>query len=266
MSNLSNLQINQSFQGLLKLADSTTGITQSLQSVQDGLGNNTGIKLAQDFLAAPSLISFKPLGKATGGPGIATGAGTANIASSQDKIFAAYFLDDGLSSYSGITFRVGTVTSTADQMNFAFYSVAQTNQYGLAPENLIMSGITLNAADLAATGLVTKSLPSTLTFGEPSVYALLWYTTNAGNVTPTARITAGADPNGLTTLLGNMYGYVVSVDGTAAQSVMYGPNSESTSVYYSTTNAPFLVSYTPATIAATASSSIFASGGFLLRK
>ena len=60
MSNLSNLQINQSFQGLLKLADSTTGITQSLQSVQDGLGNNTGIKLAQDFLAAPSLISFKP--------------------------------------------------------------------------------------------------------------------------------------------------------------------------------------------------------------
>jgi hypothetical protein len=266
MSNLSNLQINQSFQGLLKLADSTTGITQSLQSVQDGLGNDTGLKLAQDFFTAPSLISFKPLGKATGGPGITTGAGTANPTSSQDKIFATYFLDEGINSYSGITFRVGTVTSTADEINFAFYSVAQTTQYGLAPEDLIMSGFSLNAADLAATGLITIALPSTLKFPYPGPFALLWYVSNPGNVTPTARLTGPAETASQVGLMAQMYGYIASVDGTGAQNPYYGANAESSSVYYSTTTSPFLVSYTPATIAATANSTIYSSAGFILRK
>jgi len=266
MSSLSNLQINQSYQGLIKLADSTTGITSTLQSVQDGLGNDTGLKLAQDFLAAPSLISFKPLGKATGGNGIATGAGTVFPVGSQDKIFGNIFLDEGINSYTGITFRVGTVTSTSDVMNFAFYTVEQTGTYGLAPKDLILSGLTLTGSELTSTGLITKALPSTLTFPYPGPFALLWYTSNAGNVQPTVRLTAPAEPASQSSLMAVMYGYIVSVDGTGAQNPWYGANTEGGSIYYSTTSAPFVTSYDPSTIAATAGSAIIGSAGFLLRK
>jgi hypothetical protein len=40
MGQLTNLYVSESYQGLLKLANSTTGVTGTLQYVQDGLGNN----------------------------------------------------------------------------------------------------------------------------------------------------------------------------------------------------------------------------------
>jgi hypothetical protein len=40
MGQLSNLYVSQSYQGLLKLANSATGVTNTLQAVQDGIGNN----------------------------------------------------------------------------------------------------------------------------------------------------------------------------------------------------------------------------------
>ena len=46
MGQLTNQYVSQSYQGLLKLADSTTGVTATLQSVQDGLGNNIPIKVS----------------------------------------------------------------------------------------------------------------------------------------------------------------------------------------------------------------------------
>ena len=46
MSALTGNQIKDTYQGLLKLADSTTGITSSFQAVQDGLGNDTGLRIA----------------------------------------------------------------------------------------------------------------------------------------------------------------------------------------------------------------------------
>jgi hypothetical protein len=265
MSSLSSLQINQSYQGLLKLADSTTGITQTLQSVQDGLGNDTGIKLAQDFFSAPSVLSYKPLGRSTGGNGIATGGGTAFVTGSVNKLYGNFFYEQDNASYTGITFRVGTVTSTADEINMAFYTVEQTGQYGIAPKDLIMSGITLDAADLAATGLVTKALPSTLTFPHPGAYCLMLYVTNPGVVNPTARLTAPAEIALQMGMLSMMYGFVPSVDGSAAQNPYYGASTESTSVYYNT-NAPFVTSFTPSTIAATAQSTTISIAGFILRK
>ena len=40
MSTLFGNNISQTYQGLIKLADSTTGVTSTTQSFQDGLGNN----------------------------------------------------------------------------------------------------------------------------------------------------------------------------------------------------------------------------------
>jgi hypothetical protein len=266
MSSLSSQQINQSYQGLLKLADSTTGITANLQAIQDGLGGDTGVKLAQGgFLSSPSFVSVKPVQKYTSGPGIATGIGTGLPSGSNNKYVGTYFIENNsMTSYSGITFRVGTVTSTADVINFAFYTVENTPEYGIAPKDLIMSGITLDAADLGVVGLITKSLPSPLTFTEPGVYCLLMYADNPTSVTPTARITAPADIFAITVALGNLYGYRISVDGNGAQNVWVGANTEAASCLYNTLGPGFPASFTPSTIAATAQTSILSVGGFLL--
>jgi hypothetical protein len=266
MSSLSNQQINQSYQGLIKLENSTSGITQNLQSVQDGLGGDTGVKLAQGgYLTSPSFVSIKPLPKYTSGPGINTGVGTAFPASSQNKYIGTYFIENNsMVSYSAITFRVGTVTSTADVMNFAFYTVENTPQYGIAPKDLIMSGITLDATDLGTTGLITKSLPSPLTFTEPNVYCLLMYVNNPTNVTPTSRITAPADIFAALYALAPLYGYRISVDGTGAQNVWVGANTEASSCVYNTLGPGFPASFTPSTIAATAEGTSLSTAGFLL--
>jgi hypothetical protein len=48
MSNLTGQQIKDTYEGLLNLQDSTTGITNSFQAIQDGLGNDTGAQIKQD--------------------------------------------------------------------------------------------------------------------------------------------------------------------------------------------------------------------------
>jgi hypothetical protein len=50
MSNLTGQAIQNTYDGLLNLQDSTTGITSSYQNIQDGLGNNTGAQIKQDGL------------------------------------------------------------------------------------------------------------------------------------------------------------------------------------------------------------------------
>ena len=46
MGQLNNLYVSSSYQGLLKLTDSTSGVTGTLQTVQDGSGNNLPIKIS----------------------------------------------------------------------------------------------------------------------------------------------------------------------------------------------------------------------------
>ena len=46
MGNLTNQYVSQSFQGLLKLDNSATGVTATLQYVQDGLGNNIPMQVS----------------------------------------------------------------------------------------------------------------------------------------------------------------------------------------------------------------------------
>ena len=47
MSTLFGNNISQTYQGLIKLADSTTGVTSVTQSFQDGLGNNIPIQVSE---------------------------------------------------------------------------------------------------------------------------------------------------------------------------------------------------------------------------
>ncbi len=68
MGQLTNQYVSQSFQGLLKLEDSTTGVTGTLQYVQDGVGNNLPIQVSTSSVVITGSFS----GDGSGLTGITT--------------------------------------------------------------------------------------------------------------------------------------------------------------------------------------------------
>lgn len=57
MGQLTNLFVSESYQGLIKLANSTTGVTENLQYLQDGLGNNLPIQVSSTEVTITGSIS-----------------------------------------------------------------------------------------------------------------------------------------------------------------------------------------------------------------
>lgn len=191
MGTLTGQQINNTYDGLLKLSDSTTGITNSLQAIEDGLGNNTGSRIAINNFTAPNQIAFyqNTSPQQFYGPGAGSGQGSLPGATSQNNLLFTYFYDNGNYSYSAITINVNTPTSTSDVVELLFYDLQFVDDYGQFPNNLIMSGITLPNT---GSGFQTITLPSTLSFSGKGggYYAAVLKITNGG-VTPTFRYTVG---------------------------------------------------------------------------
>jgi hypothetical protein len=190
MSNLTGQQIQNTYDGLLNLQDSTNGITSTLQPIQDGLGNNTGARIATNFFTAPNVLNFNMnLLPDFMGCGFQGGAGTAMSVNSQNRLQYNVFYDNGVASYSAITYNLGTLTSTSDVVTGFFYSLQLVPNIGIAPKDLIMSGITLTSA--GSTGVKTTVLPTTLSFSGTGggFYVFAFYVSNGG-VTPTVRYTA----------------------------------------------------------------------------
>lgn len=189
MATLTGQQINNTYDGLLKLSNSTTGITNSLQAIEDGLGNDTGSKIATNLFTAPNQIAFyqNQQKQQFYGLGATSAAGALPGATSQNNLIYTYFYDNGVHSYSAITVNVSTITSTADNVELLFYDLQFVDDYGQMPNNLIMSGITLPVSSL---GFQTITLPSTLSFSGKGggYYAAVLKITNGG-VTPTIRYT-----------------------------------------------------------------------------
>jgi hypothetical protein len=211
MSSLTGSQINQSYQGLIKLADSTTGVTTSLQTLQDGLGNDLPMGVKDGYFYTPNQYTF-PLYKGKYyGPGFSTSA-SAGVAGTQNTVFVYPFMDQGLYSYSAITYNLSQVTSTSDVVTVAFYDTEIYEDGGLYPGNLIMSGITL--ASTGSTGLRTTSLPSTLSFSGTGagLYFMCAIISNT-NVTPTVRYTSTSQ---IVNIIGlNNYGNYANTANTA---------------------------------------------------
>ena len=91
MSNLTGQQINLTYPGLLNLANSTTGITSSLQAIQDGLGNNTGLQISTTQLESLNIPSFVPLKARYYGNGFVNTSATNYTAGIQNTILATPF-------------------------------------------------------------------------------------------------------------------------------------------------------------------------------
>lgn len=215
MANLSGQTIQSTYPGLLNLNVATTGITSSPQAITDGLGNNTGVRIGTNFLSAPTIAnldcSLKP---DMMGQGFGTGA-SVPVANTQNRLVYNVFYDTGVYSYSSLTYNLNTVSTTSDVLDFYFYSLQFVPNYGVAPRNLIMSGISLPTT--GATGVRTVTLPSTLSFSGTGggYYVYAYYITNSG-VTPTVRITTpsvGARNQAFAETLG----YYMNAANTSAQ-------------------------------------------------
>lgn len=188
MSSLTGQQINQTYQGLLKLENSTTGITQNFQNVQDGLGNNTGVRFATNIFQAPNLLSMVPLKAQYYGNGYQTTAGSQFNSAFQGVIAANMFYDNSQFSYSAISFNVITATTSSDTFEFAIYTSQLINPNGLYPYQPIVSGLTVN---VASTGIKTVTFPSNISMSGygAGIYFLVFKISNAG-VQPTVRFGA----------------------------------------------------------------------------
>jgi hypothetical protein len=190
MATLTGQQINNTYDGLLKLADSTTGITTSLQAIEDGLGNDTGSKIATNLFTAPNVVQMNINGKPPQYLGV--GANTTGTVSpgnvGNNNLIFQYFYDPGVYSYSAMTHYVSTITSTSDVVEVFIYEPQFVNDYGWFPNNLLFSGISLTTS---ATGFHTTTFATPLSFTGTGggLYCYVLKYTNATGLayTPTVR-------------------------------------------------------------------------------
>ena len=188
MSTLSGQSISNTYDGLLKLSDSTTGITSTFQAIEDGLGNDTGSRISTQGITSPNIGNVQTtLVPDFMGNGAAATA-SAPVANSHNRLIYNMFYDTGVHSYSAITYNLNTLSSTSDDVNFYIYSLQLVPGYGVAPKDLIMSGITLESRAPSTTGIKTTLLPSTLSFSGTGGgwYVYAYYVSN-GAVTQTVR-------------------------------------------------------------------------------
>jgi hypothetical protein len=185
MSTLTGQAIKDTYEGLLKLEDSTAGITSSYQQIQDGLGNNTGLQIKQNGLFGGGVLSYNQLQPQFMGSGYILTNGVQYGAGTQNTIIATPFYDNGIYSYSAITTYTATITSTSDTVEYAIYSAQIINPFGLYPYQQIVSGIT---ASTTSTGAKTFVLPSNISMSGTGagVYFLVYKISNSG-VQPTYR-------------------------------------------------------------------------------
>ena len=262
MSSLFNTQINQTYQGLLKLSDSTTGITSTLQAVEDGLGNNTGLRISTTQLEAPNLVSYVPLKARYYGAGFNNANTTQFAAGTQGIILATAFQDGGEYSYSAITFNTTTQTSTSDTVEFALYTSQMINPYGLFPHTPIISGIT---ADTTTTGLKTFVFPSPISFSGygGGIYFCVFKISNGG-VQPTWR--PGQNTQASIAVASQIYGYHLTTTALTygAQPVRYNNTGFNYMAFTGLTTFDNPYSNTIDTLQSTSTTLTGNGGGFLL--
>jgi hypothetical protein len=231
MANLTNQQIKDTYYGLLNLETTTTGITNSFQAIQDGLGNNTGLRIKQNGLFGGGVVSYNQLQPQFMGAGYQLTNGVQYGAGTQNTIIATPFYDSGIYSYSAITTYTATITSTSDTVEYAIYSSQIINPFGLYPYQQIVSGIT---ADTTSTGAKTFVLPSNISMSGTGagVYFLVYKITNSG-VQPTYRPGATSISN-LTSTSPLIYGPVLTLSNvySTAQTIR-GNNTSSNFLSFS---------------------------------
>lgn len=217
MANLTGQAIKDTYYGLLNLNVATTGITSTPQSITDGLGNDTGLDIATNYLSSPNILNYQSnLQPDYMGVGFGLG-GTPNQANSQNRLIYGVLYDTGFNSYSAITYNMISATTTSDVVSFSLYTPQMVSGYGISPKDLIVSGITLTST--GAVGVKTTSISPNISFsgqGGGGFYIYAFVVSNA-NVTPTVRYSTRSTTAGAFPVFSDALGFNISNAGTSLQ-------------------------------------------------
>jgi hypothetical protein len=127
MGQLTNLYVSQSYQGLLKLADSTSGVTGTLQAVQDGVGNNLPIKISNTQVT----ITGSFYGDGSGLTGLTVNTGSlvstssfnAYTSSNDSKVNSLIAATGSYASQTGVTALSSSIATTDLNQNNRLSSI-----------------------------------------------------------------------------------------------------------------------------------------------
>lgn len=210
MSTLSGQTIQSTYQGLLKFADSTSGLTSDFQNIEDGLGNNTGLRIKNGQFDVPNILGYNYKKAIYYGNGIAN-AGQA-AAATQNNIVAFPFTDTGIHSYSAITYSVLSATTTSDTIEFAFYTTQMTEQ-GIMPYEKIIQF----TGNVSTTGYITHIFDYPIQFSATPGYNFMVYKISNSGVTPTTNFKQPVLQLASQQTFSKDYGYIRSFNGNDAQ-------------------------------------------------
>lgn len=186
MGTLTNQIISQTYSGLLNLEDSSTGVTSTPQFVQDGSGDNTGLKLSSSGFFANNLPYFRTGKGKYYGTGLSPTNNSFGSTGFRTNIQALAFPDIGLYSYSAMSLYV-SVASATETIEFGFYNT-QTSSVGLIPYQAILTGLTPNITTI---GIKTIIFPQNISFsGSPGINFLV-YKVTAPTTSPACRFYVG---------------------------------------------------------------------------
>lgn len=186
MASLSGNTIQDTYDGLLKLEDSTQGITSSFQNITDGLGNETGVKIKENFFLTPNMFAQTQHKYEYYGLGISNTLtftpGVSLYASANRKMFQ-YAVDLGYYSYSAITLNLSINTANDETYKLRFYNTQFVQSVGLVPYQAISEVITLN--NTGSTGEQTYTFANPLTIPS-GFYFIVWEAYN--NTSPGSQL------------------------------------------------------------------------------
>lgn len=266
MSTLTNTQISNTYKGLLKLDDATTGITSSLQSVQDGLGNDTGLKIATNRLEGSSLFNVykpTPIGQYYG-----IGITPSNLtppANCANRLTTSLFYDNGMLSYSAITVHIGVAAGAPETLEIGFYNAQYLDGYGYAPYQLLTDVVSIPISTSGTKVVSFSGTPLSFSGQGPGVYfAVVKYTTSGGQPVVRPHSSSG-NLQTVRELLSGQIGYVFNTTTVGAAQYPYasiGATAMATQIF---TQSTFPTTWSSTELATfTAGSSAALVPGFLL--
>jgi hypothetical protein len=182
MATLSGQTIQNTYQGLLKLDDSSQGVTSTLQPLQDGLGNNVGgAQYNNEVFKTTSNLYQTPYKFKYYGPGlnISFASLPAIYYDSIDNYVPNYYYDNGLYSYSAITFfpQVAAPIGELNLYEFAIYDATVSPTLGIIPNNRLTPVITLDTTQ--PFGFYTIPFPTNIKI-TTGIYFVVWHIWNNG--------------------------------------------------------------------------------------
>jgi hypothetical protein len=258
MATLSGNTISDTYDGLLKLQDSSLPISSGMTQITDGLGNPTGLRLSDTEAQIFNGFTFKTYGLPK-----YVGMGFSNSSSFSSnfsqRTTSQPVLLRGELSYSGITYRMITPTSSNDTISFSLYEADYDDSVGVYPKTRVVNNLPLILT--GSTSNISIPFGFNISVSESSIYFIL-LTGDNGNSPGTLLTARLGQVIGQTNLnlLNMIYGATITQNG---QFGLFPTTSHSTVNLAQLYNGTFGATITPAQLIAAENSSGTQANGFL---